>query len=84
MSNHSQGRKEGKTAVVSVVKAAIELLPQLSSPHRYTVEFHEHLCNRKGTEEDKNEWIAIPAYTDVKKPDLINKSFYNNQYEIYK
>lgn len=58
----SQGRKERKTAIVSVAKAAVELHPQLSSPDWYIVEFHQHLCKRKG-EKDKNEWIAILAKT---------------------
>lgn len=49
-----------------MTKAAVELHPQLSSPDWYMVESHQHLCTRKGAEEDKNEWIAIPAYSDVK------------------
>lgn len=69
MRNHSQGRKGRQTAAASVVKAAIALAlsPQLSSPDGYTVESQDHSCKRKGTEEDKNERIAIPAYTDVRK-----------------
>lgn len=68
MRKHSQGRKERKTAAAFVVKAAIALAlsPQPSSPDWYIVESHEHLCKRKGTDKDKNEWIAIPAYTHVK------------------
>lgn len=61
-----QPRQKGKKAVVSTVKAATELLLQLSSPDWYVVESHGHSCKRKGTEEYKNDWIAIPAYTDVK------------------
>lgn len=68
MRNHSRGRKGRQTAAVSVVKAAVALAlsPQLSSPEWYIVESRDHSCKRKGTEEDKKERIAIPAYTDVR------------------
>lgn len=68
MRSHSQGRKGRQTAAGSVVKAAIALAlsPHLSSPDWYIVEPQDHSCKRKGTEEDKNERIAIPAHTDVR------------------
>lgn len=49
----------------SMVKAAIELLPQLSSPDWCTGEFDEHLCKRKGTEEGKNKSTATLPDTDA-------------------
>lgn len=51
-----------------MVKAAIALAlsPHLSSPDWYIVEPQDQSCKRKGTEEDKNERIAIPAHTDVR------------------